>query len=225
MLVFSGLLLVLVCLALAWSSSPLKEWLDVQKAAASLRAWAQLYGPYLGLAGFTLALVCAVPLSFLTIVTIVAYGPWAGFGIVMSGALLAAAITFQAGKWLGHALVTRLAGPRVNAISQKLAQRGLLAVIAIRLVPVAPFAIVNMVAGASHLRLREMVFGTLLGMLPGTVGMAFFLDYIVEALRRPTLGALPIGLLLIVFLLGGFWGLRLWLRNATSRNVQKTGKR
>ena len=203
LVLFASLLLVLVGLALAWSGSPLKEWLDVQKTVASLRDWAQLYGPYMGLVGFTLALVCAVPLSFLTIVTLVAYGSWVGFGMVMAGAMLAAAITFEAGKLLGHALVTRLAGPRVNAISQKLAQRGLVAVIAIRLVPVAPFAIVNLIAGTSHIQRRDMLLGTAIGMLPGTLAMAVFIDQIVMAMNRPGGAGMGLAILVLALILGG----------------------
>ena len=203
LVIFCGLLLVLVGLALAWSNLPLKEWLDMQKTVASLRAGAQFYGPYLGTAGFTLALVCAVPLSFLTIVAVVAYGPWAGVGIVMAGGLLAAAVSFEAGKWLGHALVTRLAGPRVNAISQKLARRGVLAVIAIRLVPVAPFAIVNLIAGTLHIKRHQMLLGSAIGMLPGTLVMAVFIDQIVGSMNRPGAAGLGLAILVLALILGG----------------------
>jgi uncharacterized membrane protein YdjX (TVP38/TMEM64 family) len=48
-----------------------------------------------------------------------------------------------------------------------------LAVIVIRMLPIAPFAIVNMIAGASHLRIKDFVLGTMLGMLPGTLLIAF----------------------------------------------------
>ena len=42
----------------------------------------------------------------------------------------------------------------------------------IRMVPIAPFSIVNVIAGASELRLRDYMLGTALGMLPGIIMMA-----------------------------------------------------
>lgn len=203
LLLFVALLLLLLGLAIAWSASPLKEWLQLQSAVATLRHWAQQYGPYWGVAGLTLALLCAVPLSFLTIVVIVAYGPWTGFAMAMASAVLAASASFEAGKWLGHALLTQLAGLRVNQISQRLAHRGLLAVIAIRLVPIAPFAIVNLIAGSSHIRRRDMLLGTAIGMAPGTLVMALFIDQIVGALDQPGSAATGLLIVALALILGG----------------------
>jgi uncharacterized membrane protein YdjX (TVP38/TMEM64 family) len=42
----------------------------------------------------------------------------------------------------------------------------------IRMVPIAPFSIVNVVAGASKLSLRDFLLGTVLGMAPGIAVMA-----------------------------------------------------
>jgi hypothetical protein len=51
-------------------------------------------------------------------------------------------------------------GPRLHRVRRSIAERGVLAVAAIRLVPIAPFTLVNLVAGASKdsvpgLRLRH----------------------------------------------------------------------
>ena len=79
-----------------------------------------------------------------------------------AGALLSGFVTYSIGRHLGRDTVRRLAGARLNQISRKLAERGLLAVVLVRMVPVAPYSVVNMVAGASHIRLRDFMLGTLL---------------------------------------------------------------
>ena len=61
----------------------------------------------------------------------------------------------------------RFAGRRVNAVSRRLSQHGLWAMTLLRLLPIAPFSVVNLVAGASEMRLRDFLLGSLLGMLPG----------------------------------------------------------
>lgn len=205
-------LAVFLALAAAWAWSPLKQWLDVQRIVAALQLWGQTYGPVFGTLVVTLALVCAIPLSFLSVVTIVAFGSVPGFFIALASAVLAAAITFELGKLLGHEVVVRMGGERVNTISRRLGKNGLLAVIAIRLVPIAPFAIVNMVAGTSHIRRRDMLLGTAIGMSPGTLIMVLFIDQILAALLQPsgTTGAL-VAFAIVLILLGGF-AFRRWSR-------------
>ncbi len=46
----------------------------------------------------------------------------------------------------------------------------------LRLIPVAPFSIVNLLAGTSHVPLRQFLLGTLLAMGPGIVLICFSVD-------------------------------------------------
>jgi uncharacterized membrane protein YdjX (TVP38/TMEM64 family) len=55
----------------------------------------------------------------------------------------------------------------------------------VRNLPVAPFTIVNMVAGASHIKLKDFLLGTALGMLPGIVAITVFTDRVVAAVKNP----------------------------------------
>ncbi|OGA49367.1 MAG: hypothetical protein A3G25_09320 [Betaproteobacteria bacterium RIFCSPLOWO2_12_FULL_63_13] len=209
-----GVLAVLLGLAAAWTWSPLRTWLDVDLVVSELRQWGQTIGPLAALGGFTLAITLAVPLTFLTLVALVAFGPLAGFAYSLCGACLGSVVTYGIGRFLGREVVERLAGNRVNALSRRLAERGLLAIIAVRLVPVAPFAVVNMVAGASHIRLRDMVLGTAIGMTPATLAMMFFVDHIIRAIREPG----PLTLFLLLLTVGlialGVWGVRRWFKKS-----------
>ena len=206
------LLAAVLGLAIAWSASPLRAWLDVDRIVAGLQQLGQSFGPVAAVAGFALASTLAVPLSFLTLVTLVAFGPWAGVGYTLAGALLGAGLSYGLGRLLGREVLQRLGGVRVNAVSRRLAERGVLAVIAVRMVPVAPFAIANMVAGATHIRLRDMLLGTALGMAPSTLVMAFFMQQIIAALRQPGPLTIAIVLLTLGLLVLGAWALRRWLR-------------
>ncbi len=210
-----GLVLVvaaLVGLAVAWSASPLRQWLDADRIVATLRELGASFGLVAAILGFALASVLVVPLGFLTLVALVAFGPWLGMATTFGGALLGAMASYGLGHLLGNPVLQKLGGERVNTVSRRLAERGLLAVIAVRVVPIAPFAIVNMVAGASHIRLRDMVLGTALGMAPGTVIMAFFVEQIVAAFRQPgpLAAAIVLGLLALIAL--GGWAARKYLR-------------
>jgi len=207
------ILLAAFALALAWAWTPLRAWLDVDQIVNALGALGQSFGPVAAVAGFALALTVAIPLTFLTLVAMVAFGPWGGLGCAMAGATIGAAASYGLGHALGREALERLAGPRVNLLSRRLASRGVLAIIVIRLVPIAPFAVINMVAGASHIRLRDLLVGTAIGMAPSTLAMAFFVDQIAAALRAPTpltFVLLTLGLALII---AGAWGLQRWMRS------------
>lgn len=207
-----ALLLVLIALALAWAWSPMRQWLTPQQLIATLHAWGDSIGPVPTALGIALALTLAVPLTPLTMVVLLAFDPVEGVLCVLAGALLAALITHGLGALLGREAVRRLGGPRVQNLSEWLGQRGLVAVLFIRFVPLAPFAIVNMVAGASHIRVRDMLLGTVLGMLPGLLVLAFFIERVQAALRDP--GPITYAVLLgaVVFVGAAVWAARRWVR-------------
>jgi uncharacterized membrane protein YdjX (TVP38/TMEM64 family) len=99
----------------------------------------------------------------------------------------------------------------VNKISRHLARRGVLAVIAIRIIPVAPFSIVNLVAGASHIRFRDFLLGTVIGELPGLLGISIFVDQVIDAVRHPGFGSFALLVALIAAIVAGTIVLRRWL--------------
>ena len=82
------LLLALIGLTAAWRWSPLGAWLAPAPAVALLRAWGQAGGPLLAVPLLTTALVLAVPLSLLTLLSMAALGPWWGSACLVSAALL-----------------------------------------------------------------------------------------------------------------------------------------
>lgn len=204
----------LVCLAVAWKWTPLRDWLDIDRVVAAMQATGQRFGLAVAIGAFAAACIAVVPLSFLTLVTIVAFGPVEGFICTLAGASIGGAASYWMGRVLGRDVVERLAGDRVKVLSHRLAGRGLLAVAAVRLVPAAPFAVVNLVLGASHIRFRDFLIGNAFGMAPGTLAIALFLDQIVNALTTPGPGSLALAALTLLLILLGGWGLRRWMRQA-----------
>lgn len=180
-----AVVLLLGLLAL-WRWTPLKDWLNQD----TLTAWAEtldgsVWGHLTMIGALILASITAFPIVLLIVVTALVFGPWLGFVYALTGSLLGAVLAYGIGYSLGRNTVRRLAGERINRLSQALAKRGLVAVAVIRLLPIAPFAVVNMVAGAAHIRLRDYVLGTLLGMGPGMLGLTVFADSVADVVRDP----------------------------------------
>ncbi|MEJ2687454.1 MAG: VTT domain-containing protein [Gammaproteobacteria bacterium] len=137
--------------------------------------------------------------------------PSLGFIYSLLGSMLGAVATYGVGRLLGRDAVRRLAGTRLNELSRRLGHRGMLTVITLRIVPIAPFTVVNMVAGVSHISFRDFCVGSLIGITPGILAMTLFANGLVHLLLAPgTATALAItGLALVIA--GGAWAIHRWL--------------
>ena len=134
---------------------------------------------------FLLSSLLFVPVNIVIAGTGAAFGPLLGPAYALAGSLLAAAVTFAIGRALGRDWVRRLATRRVMAFNRRLNRHGLLAMTVLRLFPVAPFTVVNLIAGASDIRARDYMLGSLIGMSPGIILMTLFGDRLGAWLRQP----------------------------------------
>jgi uncharacterized membrane protein YdjX (TVP38/TMEM64 family) len=183
--------IVVLGLALAWHFTPLAQWADPERVRTALAAFAQNpWAPVVAVATFVAAGLLAFPVTVLIAATAAAFGPLPGFLYATTGVIASAAITYGAGARLGKEALRSVLGPRLNRIRRRIANRGILAVATIRLVPLAPFTVVNLVAGASAIRPLDYLAGTLLGMLPGLIVLSLLGQQVVRILADPTPGAL-----------------------------------
>jgi uncharacterized membrane protein YdjX (TVP38/TMEM64 family) len=116
------------------------------------------------------------------------FGPLMGPIYAMAGCLASASAGFVIGRQMGLRRVSQLGGERVVHITRALKRNGTLAVFLVRKVP-APFTIVNIIVGASTIRFRDFIVGTVLGMGAFVVGLAGFGYQAASALRDPSAGA------------------------------------
>jgi uncharacterized membrane protein YdjX (TVP38/TMEM64 family) len=168
------------------------------------------------LAAFCLSTFLFVPVNVMIAATGALFGPLLGFLYALAGALLAAGLNFAIGRGLGREWVRRLASRRVNAINKRLGQHGLLAMTVLRLLPIAPFTVVNLVAGASEIRTRDYLLGSLFGMAPGVALMSVFGDRLGAWLRHPDLANLVVVVIVAALALLLTLALRRWSRRRTS---------
>jgi uncharacterized membrane protein YdjX (TVP38/TMEM64 family) len=199
----AGLVTALVALAAAWRWTDLGDWLEPQTLAAYLTgAFRGPWGPLFVLAGFIVGSLIAVPVTLLILVTALIYGPAPGALYAMAGSASAAMATYGLGYYLGRQAVERLSGGSIGRLSERLARRGILTVIAVRIIPVAPFTVINLFAGASHIRFRDYLIGTLIGMVPGVAAMAVFAEGILALVRDADLQHFLVAALALVFIVG-----------------------
>lgn len=216
------LLALLLGLAAAWRWTPLAGWLDLdtlQRHAESLQAHS--FTPLMVIAIFALAASLAIPLTLLVVTAVLVFGSLVGFGYALAGAELSALLSYLLGQSAGRDLVRAYAGHRLNRISKQLSKRGVLTIITLRIVPVAPFAVINLVAGASHIRLRDFALGTFIGLLPGIGAIALFADSVMRSIREPGSGSLAwLVVVLVSIALMIFW-LSKWPGGKSSPSSQE----
>lgn len=179
--------LAVLALALAWYLSPLADLADPDRVRGALQQFAAgAWGPVVVLIAFIGGTLLLFPVTILIAATAAAFGPWLGFAYSVLGTLMAALIAFGLGALVGREALSNVMGPRLNRIRQKVRRKGVLAVALIRLVPLAPFGVVNLAAGASRIRLIDFMLGTAVGMLPGIAAMAVLGHQITQLVTEPT---------------------------------------
>lgn len=214
----AGIVALIAALTAAWRFTPLADWIAAERIAGWARAFAdEPWAPFAVIAAFVPAAVIMFPRPLITLFAVVAFGPWLGFSYSMVGILLSALLTYVAGMRFDRSTVRRLSGPKLDRIIHVLRERGIVAMTALRLVPLAPFAIEGVIAGAIRIKIVDFLLGTAFGMLPGVLAATVFGDQLEAALRDPSEVNVWLIVAVVVALIVASLGVRRWLLTAELR--------
>lgn len=188
-----GMALAVIALLVVWRWTPLGRLLTVHELVVLSQRLQNLpFSPVWFVLAYVVAAVLSIPITLLIGATGLFFGAPLGVLYALVGSMTSALVTYGIGYWLGRDAVRYFAGPRLNRLSERVARRGLLAVVILRVMPIAPFTIVNLVAGASQIVLRDYFFGTLIGMGPGIVLTVVFAHQLVHAVQHPTAASMAV---------------------------------
>jgi uncharacterized membrane protein YdjX (TVP38/TMEM64 family) len=144
------------------------------------------HGPWalpVAVGAFAALAFIGVPQFVLIAAAVVAFGPWTGFAYSWIGTLVSSLVGFWLGRSFGGRLLQDLAGDGVAKFMKLIGKNGFLASLIVRLVPSAPFIVVNMAAGVTPMRLLDFTAGTAVGIIPKIALTAFAGNSIVQALK------------------------------------------
>jgi uncharacterized membrane protein YdjX (TVP38/TMEM64 family) len=221
---FAGVILLIAGLTAAWRFTPLADYITAERVTGWAREFASApWAPLIVLGAYTPASFVMFPRPVITLFAVVAFGPWLGFACAMSGILVAAFLSYVLGMRLDRSAVRRMSGPKIDRMIRVLRERGLIAVTALRLVPLAPFVAEGLVAGAIRIRLWHFMLGTFIGMLPGTLAATVFGDQLEAALTGK--GRINVWLVagMVGALVAGAAVVRRWLLTAPLQNSAAGG--
>ncbi len=211
-----ALVVALLVLAAVWRFTPLRGLLHVDRITALGRKLASYpAAPVWMLGGYLLGGLIFFPITVLLGATALVFDPLPAIAYCLTGTLASAAVTYWIGRLIGRFRAGWLSGPRLTRFETQLRKRGMLAIVAARLLPVGSFSLINMAAGAFRIGFGDYMLGNLIGVLPGILAITLFADRLGSTLRHPrgsnlvTLAAVALALVAVLS----------WIRRRLARHA------
>ncbi len=170
---------------------------------------------------FVILALTGFPQILLITATILAFGSRDGAFYSWLATMISATFTFGLGHWFGGRVVGRMGGERAQATIDFIGRHGILASGLIRVVPSAPFIVVNAAAGAAHIPLWKYWAGTSVGIVPKILLVVALgslapdhrtLSAGIDGILEFFLGREPADLALLAAVIGGWLGFLLFVR-------------
>jgi len=168
------LALLLAALAVLWTSgiAGSLDWAAVGRHQAVLSAWIarhRLSSPLIYVLAYAVLTALAVPeAAIITVAGGLLFGIVFGGVLAIIGSTAGAIVLFLAARSaFGTARVARTGG-RLTRIRAELQRNGFHYLLAVRLIPLFPFWLVNLAAALAGMRLWSFIAATLIGIIPAT---------------------------------------------------------
>ncbi len=170
------ILLTVVALAAAFWFFDLGHWLRLETLKARQTELRALYDarPLTVIAVYMAVYVTVTALSLpgaviLTLAGGALFGLWTGLVVVSLASTAGATLAFLAARYLLRDSVTRRFGARLDEVHRGMDRNGAFYLFTLRLVPLVPFFVINLVMGLTKMPARRYAWVSQLGMLPGTL--------------------------------------------------------
>ena len=155
----AGLIFVVAIPALGFNGqATVGHWLGV----AAKSPFALL----IAVGAFAVLAFAGVPQVVLIAAAVVAFGAQLGFAYSWIGTMVSAAVGFWLGRITGGRMLRQVGGEKLKTFMAMIGRNGFLASLIVRLVPSAPFVVVNMAAGMTPMRFSSFALGAAIGIVP-----------------------------------------------------------
>src|SRR5882724_9409902 len=202
-----AVLALLIAFVLLWHFSPLAKLAQPRELVAHLTSFAgSPWAPAAMIGLFVAGGLVSFPLLVLITATAMLFHPLSAFCIALTGGVASAVVTYLVASKLLRTTVNKIPGARIEKLSAVLQQQGVLAVAAVRMLPIGPFTAVNLAAGSIGLRMRDYVVGTALGLAPGTAAITAFGAQLRELIDHPNARGIGILAALVIAWIGASLG-------------------
>lgn len=215
-------LVIMASAAAAWKWTPAGRWVSIENLTAFagyLRG--NPAAPLLVVAAYLVLGFLVVPLLPKVVATTLIFGAKMGFVYSLLGSLSSAMALYGVGRLLGKRRAQQFARSSFDTVTDHLADHGMIAMTIIRMLPLAPFTIINFVAGAIRIRVLDYTLGTIIGMTPMIFLISLFSNRLLVAIRHPGLKSYIFLGAVALFLGFVFIVVRYWLQQRSRK--EETG--
>jgi uncharacterized membrane protein YdjX (TVP38/TMEM64 family) len=177
----------IIAVALIWRFTPLAEAAKPERVAQWLETVSHYrWAPAVVVAVYVLGGLVMLPVMGLSAATARVFPPVVAVATSFTGAMLSAALLYALGARFLRGRTKQLFGARMARIEKAFSRQGVVAVASVRMVPLAPFTVVNLAAGAIGVRFRDYMLGTALGLAPGITVISLFGNRVKAQWQHPT---------------------------------------
>jgi uncharacterized membrane protein YdjX (TVP38/TMEM64 family) len=162
-------------LALVWRFTPLADSIDPRHIAKRLETIEKYpWSPFAFISAYVLGGLVMFPVTVMSAATAIIFPPLKAVSVSFTGIMLSAALLHWIGaRWIGERFRTAL-GSTIEKVNEALSDRGIVTIATLRMIPLAPFTLVNIAAGAAGVPFKDYMLGTALGLAPGVTVICFF---------------------------------------------------
>ena len=179
--------LALMVLALIWGFTPISRFANPEPVAAAMAVISSSPWRFAIVLGCFLAAGLVVfPMLLLIIACAAVFGPLSGFVYSSAGLLASAALNYAIGTWLGREVLLNTLGRRFDSTRSALMRRGLIVTAVVRAIPMSPFALVSVAAGASDIRFLDYLVGTAIGIMVPVILLTVATEQTSRLLTEPS---------------------------------------
>ena len=178
---------VAACLAALWTWTPLSQFTEKEHLENLLQDVRSSPISFLWVMG--IYILCGLfffPITAMSTAIILIFGGWQGLAYSMIGALISGTMGYWIGKAIGKERLLKVF-PKAKSPMEKISNSGVVGVAVIRMLPIAPFTLINIIMGVIHVPLLSFILGTALGLSPGKIMLAIFGESFIEVFRHPDL--------------------------------------
>jgi uncharacterized membrane protein YdjX (TVP38/TMEM64 family) len=208
---------VAILATVIWRYTSVAELVDPKRLARQLDDLQGVpWAPFAFAAAFPLLGLVVFPVTALSALVAFLFPPHIAIATSFSGIMMSAALL----HWLGSRFsktVRETLGPALTRVEDALSDHGIVTIAAIRMIPLAPFTIVNLIAGALGVPFRDYMLGSALGLTPGMIILSFFGKQARDFWHHPSVSGVLIGLGFAVLWLGVTFGLQRWAKKRHAR--------
>jgi uncharacterized membrane protein YdjX (TVP38/TMEM64 family) len=160
-----------------WSARNAAQGLDIWALLDELRrSAAHPLAPLLAVPAIVAGSIVVAPITGMIALCALLLSPWVASATAIAGTLAATVINYGIGTRLGRVVESRAPAALTARMHELGSNADAWSMAGLRLIPIATFTVVNLLAGAARVRLRDFLLGTLIGMGPGIVLICLSVD-------------------------------------------------